>query len=158
MGPTKSEHTAHMSRFPLILGWCLGVKSIQGNHMCDVRTRQTAVITFILRINALPFPLCRHISQRGRVWGFYFFFSRAQAVQILPLPHPWRFTLEITHRCAVRLRRTRRKMRNPDLFLSITIPRSAAATPRIHLGCVATSKHFFHARLSSARQLGPADC
>lgn len=44
---------------------------------------------------------------------------------------------------------TMRKMKNPDseLFLSVTVS--------LGCGCVATSKHFFHACLSAARRLEP---
>lgn len=115
--------------------------------------RQTTVITFIFRINAFPFPLCRHISQRGRA---DFFLLETQAVKIMPFLHPWRSPSPIPRnnlplclssftppasvplfsarkgrmtvcRLSVHLRcerrRRRKKMRNPDsdLFLSITI-------------------------------------
>lgn len=124
---------------------------------------QTTAITFIFRIN--PFPLCWHISQRGRA-RFYFCFWGTQAVKILPLLHPWRCPATTTttaspppllHFIFSFGLRCESKEEDEESRSVCHYPFSLARlySPRTVCGCVATSKHFFHSRLSSARQLGP---
>lgn len=64
--------------------------------MCNVRI--TTPITFIFRINTLPFPLCRHISQRGEAHSIFSSCGSScqNAAFLSPLTLPSAQSLEIT--------------------------------------------------------------
>lgn len=146
--------------------------------MCDVRT--TTVITFIFRINTLSFPLCRHFWLGGRGW-FYFFSTELKLSKFCLSFTPdsaSTLSLEITHNPSGSLRLAsvcfpaREKGEDGGRSYGSSLcgvigwgfqiqsrsclsPSRSALLSSSRLGCVATSKHFFHACLSAARRLGP---
>lgn len=87
--------------FPWFLAKIWVVKPSREPHV-RCAYRQTTAITFILRINALPFPLCWHISDGGR--ADFIFLLQSSSCQNAAFPSPLTLpaapSLEITHRRA----------------------------------------------------------